>query len=62
MGDVIQFLSKSERERLRLIQEARERYESIFPSVGAANEQRHGLPIGRAIGAANVRNVDNAQL
>ena len=31
MGQVIQFVSKSERERIRLIQEARAIYDSIFP-------------------------------
>jgi hypothetical protein len=32
MGDVIQFIPKSERERVRLIREARAIYDSIFPS------------------------------
>ncbi|MDR3469540.1 MAG: hypothetical protein P4M07_26720 [Xanthobacteraceae bacterium] len=31
MGDVIRFIPKSERERLRLIREARAIYDSIFP-------------------------------
>jgi hypothetical protein len=31
MGQVIQFIPKSERERLRLIREARAIYDSIFP-------------------------------
>ena len=31
MGDVIEFIPKSERERGRLIREAREIYDSIFP-------------------------------
>jgi hypothetical protein len=31
MGEVIRFVSKSERERIRLIQEARANYDSIFP-------------------------------
>ena len=34
MGEVIRFVSKAERERLRLIQEAREIYDSVFPSEG----------------------------
>ena len=33
MGQIIQFVSKSERERIRLIQEARAIYDSIFPST-----------------------------
>ena len=32
MGEVIRFVSKAERERLRLIQEARTIYDSVFPS------------------------------
>ena len=32
MGEVIRFVSKAERERLRLIQEARAIYDSVFPS------------------------------
>lgn len=32
MGEVIEFVSKAERERLRLIQEARAIYDSVFPS------------------------------
>ncbi|WP_210348748.1 hypothetical protein [Bradyrhizobium sp. CCBAU 53338] len=39
MGQIIQFVSKSERERLRLIQEARAIYDSIFPPTDAAGEQ-----------------------
>jgi hypothetical protein len=32
MGEVIQFIPKAERERLRLIREARAMYDSVFPS------------------------------
>jgi hypothetical protein len=32
MGEVIRFVPKAERERLRLIQEARAIYDSVFPS------------------------------
>ena len=35
MGEVIRFVSKSERERARLIEQARAIYESIFPTVDA---------------------------
>ena len=31
MGEVIQFLSRSERERARLVRQARAIYDSIFP-------------------------------
>ena len=35
MGEVIQFISKSERERIRLIRDARAIYNSIFPPADA---------------------------
>lgn len=38
MGQVIQFVSKSERERVRLIQEARAIYDSIFPPADPSGE------------------------
>ena len=31
MGEVVRFVSRSERERIRLIREARAIYDSIFP-------------------------------
>ena len=47
MGEVIRFVSKAERERLRLIREARAIYDSVFPSetVSARND---GTPVLRA--------------
>ena len=42
MGDVIQFIPKSARERMRLIREAQAIYESIFPTEkGPAIQQRN---------------------
>jgi hypothetical protein len=46
MGEVIQFISKSERERARLIREARAMYDSIFPPADWAGEQLDKTPIG----------------
>ena len=40
MGEVIQFIPKGERERIRLIREARAIYDGVFPSSYSANEQR----------------------
>ncbi|MGY3698420.1 hypothetical protein ACE103_20980 [Bradyrhizobium sp. ma5] len=37
MGEIIRFISKSERERARLIREARANYERIFPSADSAD-------------------------
>jgi len=50
MGQVIQFVSKSERERIRLIQEARAIYDSIFPPNDPAGEQHDKATAGRAAG------------
>jgi hypothetical protein len=52
MGEAIRFVSKSEGERLRLIQEARAIYDSVFPPVVSVSEQRDKAPATqRAIGA-----------
>ena len=45
MGEIIRFIPKAERERARLIREARANYERIFPSSGAA-EVETGSPEG----------------
>ena len=45
MGEVIRFIPKAERERIRLIREARAMYERVFPSSDSGNEQRDNLPI-----------------
>lgn len=47
MGEVIRFVSKSERERARLIEEARAIYDSIFPPADPANEDQGKPAIGR---------------
>jgi hypothetical protein len=46
MGQVIQFVSKSERERIRLIQEARAIYDSIFPPADPVSERHDKAAIG----------------
>jgi hypothetical protein len=40
MGEVIRFIPKSERERARLIREARTIYDSVFPPFDPVREQR----------------------
>lgn len=55
MGEVIQFVSRSERERARLIREARAIYDSIFPPADPVSGQQDAM-IGRAAsGAASHR-------
>ena len=56
MGEVIPFISRAERERIRLIREARTNYESVFPQSGPLTEQREES----SISAANVRRGDEA--
>jgi len=56
MGEVIQFVSKAERERLRLIREARAHYESVFPPSDPTSEQHDEA------GRANPRRGDGAKL
>jgi hypothetical protein len=42
MGEVIRFVVKSERERARLIREARAIYDSVFPPAVVGGPQREG--------------------
>jgi hypothetical protein len=46
MGEVIRFIPKSERERARLIREARAIYDSIFPPADSVSEQLGKAPVG----------------
>ena len=47
MGEVIRFVSKSERERVRLIRAARAIYYSVFPPANPVSEQRDKAPATR---------------
>jgi hypothetical protein len=44
MGEVIPFIPKAERERLRLIREARAMYDSVFPPADPVNKQPDNQP------------------
>jgi hypothetical protein len=50
MGEVVQFVPKSERERLRLIREARAIYDSIFPPADPISEHGGKAPMKHAAG------------
>ena len=50
MGEVIQFVSRAERERLRLIEEARAIYDSIFPPADPVSERSSGASAHRSDG------------
>jgi hypothetical protein len=45
MGEVIRFIPKAERERLRLIREARANYDSVFPTADPVKTRRDETPI-----------------
>ena len=49
MGEVIRFIPASERERTRLIREARAIYDSIFPPAGQVSEQRDTAPASHTV-------------
>ena len=51
MGEVIRFVPKCERERARLIREARARYDGIFPQADPVSEQ--GNLTTQMLGGAN---------
>lgn len=55
MGEVIRFVSRSERERIRLIEKARAIYESVFPSAGPIGDPQWAL---QPVRATNVRGID----
>ena len=53
MGEVILFVSKAERERIRLIREARANYDSIFPQADPVSEASGAHAIAGANGYRN---------
>jgi hypothetical protein len=60
MGKVIRFISKSERERARLIQEARAIYDSIFPPADPDSEQQDKAVASHTVSGANAYRSDEA--
>ena len=58
MGEVIQFVSKAERERARLVREARAIYDSIFPSADPIRERQDKAPISQAVSGAKAYRRD----
>ena len=55
MGEVIRFVSKSERERIRLIREARAIYDSVFPPADPVSEQRDKAPATHGVSGADAQ-------
>ena len=53
MGEVIRFVPKFERERFRLIREARAIYDSIFPLADPVSEQQNRASVSHTVNGAN---------
>jgi hypothetical protein len=62
MGEVIRFIPKSERERTRLIREARAIYDSLFPPADPISEQREKTPVSHTVSGANAHRSDEVLL
>jgi hypothetical protein len=58
MGEVIRFVPKSERERVRLVREARAIYSSIFAPADPVGEQQNKAPASHTAGGANAHRND----
>ena len=62
MGDIVRFSPKSERDRARLIQEARAIYDNIFPPTDPVREQHDKTPTRHSVGGANAHRSDGGLL
>jgi hypothetical protein len=58
MGEVIRFIPKSERERVRLIREARAIYRSIFPQADPVSAQQDKASAGQPVDGAGAYRRD----
>jgi len=62
MGEIIRFVPKSERERARLIREARAMYHSIFPPADPVSEKQNKAPVSHTVSGANAYRGDGVLL
>jgi hypothetical protein len=62
MGEIIQFVPKSERERARLMREARAKYDSVFPPADPVSEQQNKAAVSHMVGGANAYRSDGVLL
>ena len=60
MGEVVRFVSKAEREQLRLIREAHAMYDSVFPSSPSINAQRDNTTIAQTVNGSDVRHGEDS--
>jgi hypothetical protein len=62
MGEIVRFVPKSERERARLIREARAIYDNIFPPADPVSVQQDKAAISHAVSGANAHRSDRVPL
>jgi hypothetical protein len=62
MGNVVRFVPKSERERVRLVREARAIYDGIFPPADTVSEQQDKTPVSHKVSGANAHRSDGVLL
>jgi hypothetical protein len=62
MGEVIQFIPRSERERARLVREARAIYDGIFPSADPAGKRQDKALTVHAASGTNAHRGDGVRL
>jgi hypothetical protein len=62
MGEVIRFVPRAERERARLIREARAMYNSIFPPADPVGERQAQASISHSVSSAGAQRSDGGFL
>ena len=62
MGEIIGFVPKSERERARLIREARAIYDSIFPPADPFSGNENKAPASHTVCGANAHRSEGVLL
>ena len=58
MGEIIRFVPRPERERARLIQEARAIYDRIFPPADPVGGARNKASASHTVSGGNARCID----
>jgi hypothetical protein len=62
MGEIIRFIPKSERERVRLVREARALYDNVFPPADPVSEKQNKAPVSHTVSGANGHRSDGVIL
>ena len=62
MGEIVRFVPKSERQRARLIREARAGYDSTFAPADPVSEKQNKAPVSHTVIGANAHRSDGVLL